>query len=774
MPRIPKCFFLILGALSWSLTAQSQSISFEITADIEVLDSNGVRLGLSGVGGLNQPQIYNLDIDNDGVLDLFVFDQTGGKTVSLINDGNGNFSYRPEYDHIFPGPITTWVVLKDYNADGLPDFWFFSNAVNNIVLYRNITKQNDNYAQFELADEDLRAYNFNDSKPDTTGLYCDVTNIPAIEDVDGDGDIDFLTLQQYGFGVTLFLNNTVERNLPLDPPQFEMIDECWGDFEERFGSNEISYLRDTNCRHKIYRYLKKKHAGGASLLLLDNDDDGDMDLVMGNAGLNNLNLLVNGKVDNGLKLDSMVANDSLYPGKSRAVNIETFPAAFYQDVNNDKVKDLIVTMHMADKNSFTYRETGHLYYYENKGKNSKPEFILRDTVFLTGQMADHGGYGVPLLWDMDNDKDLDLILATNGDFGITGDSADYLMYYENIGSVTVPRFKLTSFDYLGLRKDSIQNMYPAIGDIDGNGQLDLIIGRLNGTVSHYVINGSGKNATASKVGDKRFGIQIRESSAPNIADVDGNGKLDLLIGCVDGNTMYYRNASDNQKIEFTKIRDTIGSIVPGYSKWGEEYDDETGEWYDSLYFFAHGYTAPFMADLDGDEDPEFLVGNPTGNIEIYRNTRRTGIDSFYHLHESPFYLSSRNICYNYNFGAHARPAVGDLNGDGKPDLVVCDDRGGFQFALASGDCNLSTRFNKHGPLSLAHMYPNPTADFITFKINIEERMNVSITDLSGKEVYTGWVNPTKMVDVSFLDNGIYVVELKTSLEAWRGKLIKQN
>lgn len=762
----------LLVGLAFSLTTFAQSISFEVVSDIDVKDINGKSLDLSVVGGLNQPQMYNLDIDNDGKMDLFIFDRTGAKTISLINDGTGKFTYHPEFDHIYPGRFTTWVVFKDYNNDNLPDLWFYSEDDDAIELWRNVTVASDKHAKFEMADGNLRAYNFNDAPLDTNDLYCDRTNIPAIEDVDGDGDVDFLTLQTLGYGITLFLNNTVERGEPLDPPQFEIADECWGDFQEFDGINRIDFNRDKFCFHKYYRHFKKKHAGGSSLLLLDNDEDGDMDLVLGNAGLNNLNLLENGKNDNGMKIDTMISSDSLFPSNSKRAEMKSFPASYYQDVDGDGIRDLLVAVNMFDKRSYNYRETENIFYYKNKGKDNNPDFVIEDTAFLSNQMVDHGGYTVPVLWDMDGDDDLDLILATNGDWGITYDTADYLVYYENTGTKTNPRFEAKTYDYLGLKKYHIQDLYPALGDLNRDGNPELLIGQLNGTLSLFNIVGSGKSATASKVGDNSYGVQVFESSAPHLADVDGDGYIDLLVGSYDGNTEYHRNTSKTTSPSFKHMTDTFGGVLPGYWRTELQFDPKTQTFYDSTVYQRVAYSSPTLMDLDKNGDPEFIVGD-IGKITIYRNTRRSGNDSFQQVEQNPFFLSGTNECYDYNFGAQPSVAVGDLNGDGRVDMVVGDNRGGFQIAFAAGKCNLGVSDDVNsGDIEPLALYPNPTTGIIHFSGTLENEAQLMVYDLGGQLIYNQLINPNLEIDLSALRNGIYTVQLISSKETRVGKMIK--
>lgn len=763
--------FLII--MFTAVTAYTQSISFEVVSDLEIRDQSGQRLSLGNVGGLNQPQFYNLDIDNDGIKDLFVFDRNGGKVVSLISDGKGNYTYQPRFDHIYPSRFTTWVVFKDYNNDGKEDLWFFDEDTDAIALYKNITKSGDKHAKFEVRDADLRAYNFGESPLDTNDLYCDRTNIPAIEDIDGDGDIDFMTLQTLGYGITLFLNNSVEAGKPLDSIDFEIADQCWGDFQEFDGSNEILFEKDPFCFHKVYRH-KKKHAGGSSLLLIDHDGDSDMDLVLGNAGLNNLNLVINGKVDYDVRIDSMISNDSLFPNNTVRAVTDIFPAGYYQDVSGDGIKDLIVAVNAFSKASYNFREANSILYYENKGKNDHPVFDFKDSMFLDRHMVDHGGHTTPILADMDKDGDMDLILATNGDFGITKELADYLVYYENVGTKSTPIFQLKNEDYLGLKKDSIKRMSPCLGDLNRDGSPELLIGQLDGSLSLYNIIGTGSTATSNKVSDNTYGINVGQASMPHLTDVDGDGYIDLLLGSFYGNTEYYRNTSTSGVPVFAKQQDTLGGVLPGYWRMETWYNPKTNDFYDTLVFKNINYAAPVMQDIDGNGNPEFVIGDERGKVTVYRDVRAGNMTKFAAPIPDPFYLSDSKTCYEYNFGAFAKPAFADLNDDGKLDMVVGTERGGFQIALATGGCNVGTGDVKKQLTRSLLLYPNPTTGMVQFKGINDNSGVLTILDVRGQTVYQQAVNPQAEFDLSVLIDGVYVVQLQTSNETFIGKMIKLN
>jgi hypothetical protein len=763
---------ILLVSVLISTLSFGQSISFEVVSDIEVRDMQGNKLELSGVGGINQPQLYNLDINNDGILDIFMFDRSGAKVTSLIHDGKGNYTYHPEFDNIYPKRFSTWVVFKDYNADNLPDLWFYNPIDDETSLYRNITKAGDKHAMFEVADLELKFYNFGQPPLDSNDVYCDLVNIPAIEDVDGDGDIDFMSLQNIGFGITLFLNNTVESGKPLDPPSFELADECWGDFVEYDGLNKIDFRRDQWCLHKVYRH-KKKHAGGSSLLILDMDEDSDMDLVMGNAGLPNLNLLYNGRIDHGTKLDTMIASDSLFPSNTVQAAVNAFPASYYLDVDGDGIKDLVVAVNMVDKASYRFRQTNNILYYKNKGKNNHPEFEFQDSTFLAKELNDHGGYTAPVLHDFDKDGDLDIVVATNGDYGITGDSAFYLNLYENVGSKTDPIFQLKKEDYLGLRKDSIRNIAPTYGDIDRDNEDELIIGRLDGTLSVYEITGSGTTAQAALKMHNAYGVNVYESSTPDVVDVDGDGYLDLLVGSYNGNTAYYRNTSKTQTPVFEKEKDTFGYAVPGYWRIEPQYNPDTGEFYDSLVFRPYSNSAPVLMVIDKNGDPELVLGDENGNITIYRDVRSAKTDSFELVEANPFYLSSKDMCFSYNFGAMSKPTLGDIDGDGKLDMVVGVNRGGFQFALSSGSCNLGIEPQRNTVKTL-RMYPNPSTGEVRFKGVDAFEAQLIVVNINGERVLSKSINPALGVNLSNLTDGIYAVQLITESERYVGKLVKMN
>lgn len=737
------------------LASAQNEISFVVENGPEFQDANGKVLTLATTGGLNQPQLFVIDINNDGTNDLFVFDRSGKKVTSLIQIATGKYQHQPRYDQIFP-KITSWCVFKDYNMDGKPDLWLRDDDNQSVSLFRNTTTSTDNHIQLTLVNQTLRAYNHGSPPLDTSDMYCDAANLPAVEDVDGDGDIDFLTLQKFGSGITLFRNVTADNNLPLDPPVYIEADVCWGDFIEGDATNEIILRRNQFCYKKL-----KKHAGGSSLLLIDGDEDDDMDLVLGNAGFSNLIYLENGRLDASKQFDTMISYDPKFPSNTRQAKLNTFPAAFYQDVNGDGINDLLVGVNYTDKTSGYFRESGVLLYYTNSGKNNKPVFNFQDSTFLVSDMLDLGSHTAPVFWDMDADGDQDLIIATNGDWGLTADRHDKLVLYENIGTKSKAIFKHAVDDYLGLEKDSIQRLVPTFGDLNKDGKPELLIGEVNGTLILYNIVGSGKTASASKVSDNAFNIDAGSSSAPFIGDVDGDGDNDLLIGCYEGNTFFYKNTSTTTVPEFELVSDTFGGMMANRKIIQVFWNAEKEELYDSLVYFSIGYSSPKLMDLDGNDNPEFILGGEDGTLKIVRDIRSYQTGEAFTAFEYVNYLPQTMTCYNYTVGSNSIAAIADLNDDGKQDIMVGNSRGGIQFMRGSEDCNPLSVTVPQINLTL-RVYPNPVDQQLTIQ-DLPTKSVVQIFDLQGVQ-HNVCIND-QAADVSSLANGIYILRV-TAGNAW--------
>src|SRR3990172_2656333 len=114
---------------------------------------NSDTLKFPWAGGHNYCQFSDVDLNFDGIKDLFVFDRTGNKITTYINGGTPNkvdYTHAPQYEKMFPD-LQYWALLADYNCDGKEDIFTASiyPQAQAIRVYKN-TSTSPNNLQFTL------------------------------------------------------------------------------------------------------------------------------------------------------------------------------------------------------------------------------------------------------------------------------------------------------------------------------------------------------------------------------------------------------------------------------------------------------------------------------------------------------------------------------------------------------------------------------------------------------------------------------------------------
>jgi hypothetical protein len=199
--------------------------SYVLASDVPVLGAGGQPLVHAWAGGLNNPQFSNMDVNGDGLQDLFVFDRQGDVPLVFLGDGVGGaegWRLSPVDALRFP-VLRDWAYLRDVNCDGIEDL--VTSRQMGIAVYQGAR---DGGLRF-LVDTARLPYV-------QSGFlrYVGVTeiDIPALEDVDGDGDRDVLTFNLSGGYVEWFVNRASENGDPCGPIDLEFADGCWGRFYE--------------------------------------------------------------------------------------------------------------------------------------------------------------------------------------------------------------------------------------------------------------------------------------------------------------------------------------------------------------------------------------------------------------------------------------------------------------------------------------------------------------------------------------------------------------
>ena len=703
-----KKLLLIKFALCLSFEILAQQ-GFQQSQDL-IVRKNGVELVNPWAGGANVPQFSPIDLNADNILDLMIFDKNGDQINCFINHGTEgvvDYHYAPEYNLKFP-ELEDWVLLRDYNCDNKMDI--LSSHKGGIRVYKNTSIENE--LSFELIDT-IRTNR--GSGP--TNLYVSSVDIPHIGDIDYDGDLDILTFGVIGSHVEWHKNNSVENFGTCDSLNFELEDECWGDFSENFSNNSVT-LYDCEKSKISANSIESRHSG-STLTALDLNDDSYFELLLGDITFDNIVMLENSASSEDA---IMISQDTGFPNYSESVNISRFPAAYYFDFDNDTKKDLIV----APNGNNVSHNFENIWFYKNQAADESVNLNLIARNALLDQMIEVGSGAHPVFFDYNNDSLMDIVVANYGYYTESGNYNSQLALYENIGSTNNPEFEWVTDDYSDLGTLNFENnITPTFGDLDGDGDQDMILGDSNGKI-HLLNNIYFNNASNFFIDAiEYFDIDVGSFASPFLIDLDRDGDLDLIIGSRQGQIFHYNNEGSPSEPNFVLVNEQFGNI----------------NLTDPIYGTA--YTTPSM--IDGENGYELFVGTEKGTWYHYTN-----IDD--NLDGSFAEISDTIILYSK--GIRSAPAVYDLNDDGWNDMLLGIYTGGVHLLWGS-NTDISIPETASNQIKI---YPNPSEGIIQLD-HSESLSNIEVYNIEGKLSFKGPVKKT--IDLSHLESGFYFVKIRT-------------
>ena len=599
------------------------------------VERSGERLELPFFGGLDRFIPQFLDVEGDGDFDLLL-SEADGQLTFLENGGSPRVhKFRLNVDVFNDLNVSSWFYFVDIDADGDLDL-YHANGDNGLVFRRNLGSR---------ARPDFMIETATVVTGDNQKVVNPITSIPTFADIDADGDLDFFT----GIitGEIAFYQNVGSRATPV----FEFTTGEWQDLLIFSFSAALG---------------KKQRHGANAIEFADIDGDRDLDFFYGDLFHRGLYFLRNDGAPNN---PSVAITDTLFP---RAAPIQTFGYNIprFADLDGDNDLDLFIASLQQNQNNFLF--------YKNSGAATAPNYQLATPNFLT--MLDAGSNSAPAFVDIDADGDQDLFI---------GNLDGQISFYENTGTKTSPAFRWMTDNVANIQPHLHFSATPTFVDLDADGDFDLLVGSAFGRIIFYENQGSRLIPNFTFITSTFASLNLGSSCAPQFADYDHDGDLDLFIGAAIGGSVHiYENlgSGSQPRFQFKKRIRHAFNVDDGI---------------------------PFLYDWTGDGLLDLFVGENSGAILYYRGV---AADSFAFVQKDFAGLDA---------GFYAAPAFVDINGDHRVDLFVGEGDGGVNFFQGVGSSAVAHANLPPQSFDL-QVYPNPFREQLSISLRVTNAKTMEI------------------------------------------------
>jgi hypothetical protein len=597
-------------------------------------------------GGVNF--IVTGDINGDGKLDLVTLNN--GSISILRNTSNeaGNIAFAPKVEFTTGTINALSVAIGDLDSDGKADLAITNTEGGTVSILRNTSTRNGNIA-------------FADKVEFATVTFP--VSI-SITDLDGDGKPDIALASEYGTLSLLRNTSTGPGNIRYavgvdynEVLGFEPMSMSTGDLDND-GKNDLAVVSRGSDRLTVMRN-KSAEPGNirfedalafetgsypSSVSMSDLDGDEKVDIVVTNSNLNHSETNIN--------TISIFKNTTLelgYVTLASKVNYATGAnplSASIADLDGDGKSDIVVTNFGSDKASI-FRNNPALNSYPTISNFSPKSGSIGTSVVITGTNFNTVVTNNIVMFGA---TAATVIAATSSSLTVTVPSgatyspisvlntATGLLAYSN--SNFTPTFSpskssISAADF-SPKIDFVSWLPPyatAIGDLDKDGKPDLALAdQYAVTLLRNTSTGVGNVGLTDRPAYFDAG---RGAVSASLGDFDGDGKLDLVVANNEDYTI------------------SVGKNISNESN-GITFDTKVD-------FFIEGNTPSFVAvgDLDTDGKADLVVVNQS-TISLLRN-----------ISSGPGNIGFSNRSNNIVLGSGPLSlAIGDLDGDGKPDLAV--------------------------------------------------------------------------------------------------------
>ncbi|NQS99328.1 MAG: T9SS type A sorting domain-containing protein [candidate division Zixibacteria bacterium] len=461
---------------------------------------------------------------------------------------------------------------------------------------------------------------------------------PAIVDIDADGDLDFFIGEFVGY--IIFYQNKGSITVPeftFVTSQFDSIylDEarsnpCFrdldndGDLDLVVGDSDANvnfYRNEGTAQSPIFVFETSSLVPPGPPWcwgpeLVDIDADGDYDLF---GGWEQITFYRNEGTPDSFAFNLVTVNFA-------GVNVSEWASVDFEDIDSDNDFDL-----------FIGERYGKIWYYRNDGDSANYDFTYVTDYF---DSIDVGDYASPEFADIDGDGDFDLFVGSESYFS---SSIGCIFFYENVGSPTNFLFEFVTSNYLTLDVGTAIDE-PQVVDINGDEDADLFAD-LNTTIGYFENVGNSQSASFQFITDSFEGISLN-SILPYFVDLDNDLDYDIVCGT---------------------------AAIPGpptlalYQNYGTPSNPDI-RLYDPQFVTNPNFwvaIVPVLADIDADEDYDLFISDNDGHFFFYQNIGTPQL-SIYSLVTSQW----QGIQFSYPYDGSKCFAFADLDEDSDLDLFM--------------------------------------------------------------------------------------------------------